>query len=101
MTLKMDTLLADGVTIVACSGRIVFGEEASGLREGLKKLLETTKRIVLNLAGSPTSTAGGWERWWGVFVGARPARGHQADRSRPEAARRSFDHQAGHRIRGL
>ena len=48
MTLKMDTLLADGVTIVACPEGLCLGEEASGLREGLKKLLETTqKRIVL------------------------------------------------------
>ena len=71
MTLKMDTLLADGVTIVACTGRIVFGEEASGLRESLKKLLETTKRIVLNLSGVTYIDSGGLGTLVGVYSSAR------------------------------
>jgi anti-sigma B factor antagonist len=71
MTLKMDTLLADGVTIVACSGRIVFGEEASGLRESLKRLLETTKRIVLNLSGVTYIDSGGLGTLVGVYSSAR------------------------------
>jgi len=73
MTLKMDTLLADGVTIVACSGRIVFGEESSGLREGLKNLLETTKRIVLNLSGVTYIDSGGLGTLVGVYSSARAA----------------------------
>jgi anti-sigma B factor antagonist len=71
MTLKMDTLLADGVTIVACTGRIVFGEESSGLRDGLKKLLETTKRIVLNLSGVTYIDSGGLGTLVGVYSSAR------------------------------
>jgi anti-sigma B factor antagonist len=71
MTLKMDTLLASGVTIVACSGRIVFGEESSGLREGLKKLLESTKRIVLNLSGVTYIDSGGLGTLVGVYSSAR------------------------------
>src|SRR6201993_1803004 len=73
MTLKMDTLLADGVTIVACSGRIVFGEESSGLRESLKKLLTTTKKIVLNLAGVTYIDSGGLGTLVGVYSSARAA----------------------------
>src|SRR5258705_13717909 len=73
MTLKMDTLLADGVTIVACSGRIVFGEEAAGLRDSLKKLLETTKRIVLNLSGVTYIDSGGLGTLVGVYSSARAA----------------------------
>ncbi|PYX20973.1 MAG: anti-sigma factor antagonist [Acidobacteria bacterium] len=73
MTLKMDTLLADGVTIVACSGRIVFGEESSGLRESLKKLLTTTKRIILNLSGVSYIDSGGLGTLVGVYSSARAA----------------------------
>src|ERR1700756_5048624 len=73
MTLKMDTLLADGVTIVACSGRIIFGEESSGLRESLKDLLTTTKKIVLNLSGVTYIDSGGLGTLVGVFSSARAA----------------------------
>src|SRR5580692_3963695 len=73
MTLKMDTLLADGVTIVACSGRIVFGEESSGLRESLKNLLNGTKKIVLNLSGVSYIDSGGLGTLVGVYSSARAA----------------------------
>src|SRR6201981_3798137 len=73
LTLKMDTLLADGVTIVACSGRIVFGEESSGLRESLKKLLTTTKPIILNLSGVSYIDSGGLGTLVGVYSSARAA----------------------------
>jgi len=73
MTLKMDTLLAEGVTIVACSGKIVFGEESSGLRESLKKLLTSTKHIVLNLSGVNYIDSGGLGTLVGVYSSARAA----------------------------
>ncbi len=73
MTLKMDTLLADGVTIVACSGKIIFGEESSGLRESLKDLLMNTKRIVLNLSGVTYIDSGGLGTLVGVYSSARAA----------------------------
>src|ERR1700675_1534637 len=69
--LKMDTLLADGVTIVACSGRIVFGEESGGLREGLKTLLNSNKKIVLNLSGVNYIDSGGLGTLVGVYSSAR------------------------------
>jgi anti-sigma B factor antagonist len=73
MTLKMDTLLADGVTIVVCSGRIVFGEESGGLRESLKKLLSGTKKIVLNLSGVNYIDSGGLGTLVGIYSSARAA----------------------------
>ena len=51
MTLKMSTRLLDGVLVLDCSGRIVFGEETTALREMVKKLLAETRQIVLNLGG--------------------------------------------------
>jgi anti-sigma B factor antagonist len=50
MQLKLTTRTKDGILIVECSGRIVFGEESSLLRETVKKAVLENNRIVLNLA---------------------------------------------------
>jgi anti-sigma B factor antagonist len=73
MTLKIDTHVADGVTVVACTGRIVFGEEANALRDNLKKLLTGTKRVVLNLSGVSYIDSGGLGTMVGVYSSARSA----------------------------
>jgi len=39
MQLKMSTRTLDGVMVVDCSGRLVFGEESAALRDTVKKLL--------------------------------------------------------------
>ena len=49
MQLKLTTRTKDGILIMDCSGRIVFGEESSLLRETGKKAISENKRIVLNL----------------------------------------------------
>lgn len=49
MPLKMSTRSTEGVTVVECGGRIVFGEESASLRETVKKLLAQSPRVVLNL----------------------------------------------------
>ena len=51
MQLKLNTRTLDGVTVVDCNGRIVFGEESAILRDTLKKLINENKRVVLNLGG--------------------------------------------------
>ena len=73
MTLKMETRVTDGVTVVSSTGRIVFGEEASALRDSLKKLLTGTKQIVLNLSGVSYIDSGGLGTLVGVFSSARAA----------------------------
>lgn len=73
MTLKLETRVADGVTVVSGSGRIVFGEEASALRDTLKKLLTTTKQVVLNLSGVSYIDSGGLGTLVGVYSSARAA----------------------------
>jgi anti-sigma B factor antagonist len=47
--LKLATRVKDGILIVDCSGRIVFGEESSLLRDKIKKAIAENNRIVLNL----------------------------------------------------
>jgi anti-sigma B factor antagonist len=50
MQLKLTKRTVDGILVVGCNGRIVFGEESMLLRDEIKKsVAEGMKRIVLNL----------------------------------------------------
>ena len=49
MQLKLSKRTVDGILAINCSGRIVFGDESSLLRDEVKKALQENKRIVLNL----------------------------------------------------
>jgi anti-sigma B factor antagonist len=49
MQLRVATRAKDEILVVDCSGRIVFGEESSLLREAVKKAVSANNRIVLNL----------------------------------------------------
>jgi len=50
MQLKLTSKTVDGIYVLQCNGRIVFGEESSLLRETVKKAIPEYKKIVLNLA---------------------------------------------------
>lgn len=75
MALKLTVRTADGVTVVYCSGRIVFGEEAAELRDLVKKLLTENKQIVLNLGGVSYIDSGGLGTLVGLFTSAHGAGG--------------------------
>src|ERR1700692_3346827 len=49
MQLRMSTRTVNGVMLVDCSGRVVFGEESATLRDTVKKLLAQNPNIVLSL----------------------------------------------------
>lgn len=59
MQLKLTRKTVDGILVVGCSGRIVFGEESSLLRDQVKKDLLENKRIVLNLGDVNYIDSGG------------------------------------------
>ena len=59
MQLKVNTRTKDGVLVVDCAGRIVFGEESSLLRETVKKAVAENNRIVLNLGDISYIDSGG------------------------------------------
>ncbi|HVI09706.1 MAG TPA: STAS domain-containing protein [Candidatus Binatia bacterium] len=59
MQLKLTTKNKDGILIVDCIGRIVFGEESSLLRDTIKKVIVDNNRIVLNLAEISYIDSGG------------------------------------------
>jgi len=59
MQLKLASGTKDGVLIIDCSGRIVFGDESSLLRETVKKAVTENNRIVLNLGEVSYIDSGG------------------------------------------
>ena len=59
MQLKVATRTKDGILVVDCSGRIVFGEESALLRETVKKTVAENNRIVLNLGEVSYIDSGG------------------------------------------
>ncbi|HET7205342.1 MAG TPA: STAS domain-containing protein [Terriglobales bacterium] len=73
MTLKMETKTANGVTIVHCQGRVVFGDEASALRSTLKNIVSTSKKIVLDLSGVSYIDSGGLGTLVAAYSSARAA----------------------------
>jgi len=75
MALKITSRTVDGVKVVDCAGRIVFGDEASQLRDTIKKELSENNRIVLNLANVSYIDSGGIGTLVSLFTSARNAGG--------------------------
>jgi anti-sigma B factor antagonist len=71
MSLKIESRQVDGVSVVSCTGRIVFGDEANTLRENLKRILSSSRQIVLNLTGVSYIDSGGLGTLVGVYSSAR------------------------------
>ena len=75
MQLKLNTRAVDGVTVVDCNGRIVFGEESALLRDTLKQLIKENSQIVLNLAGISYIDSGGLGTLVALYTTAQNAGG--------------------------
>src|ERR1700679_478026 len=75
MQLKLSTQTKDGILVVDCSGRIVFGEESSLLRETVKKAVSENNRIVLNLGEVNYIDSGGLGTLVGLHTTAHNAGG--------------------------
>src|ERR1051326_9165588 len=79
VNLKMNAHTADGVTVLQCNGRVVFGEESTALRDKVKSLLaEGNKRIVLNLGGVSYIDSGGLGVLVSLFTSAKAAGGEES-----------------------
>jgi anti-sigma B factor antagonist len=59
MQLKLSSRTVDGIAVMDCDGRIIFGEESASLRDAIKSMLTTNKQIVLNLGGINYIDSGG------------------------------------------
>jgi len=76
MNLRLSNRIQEGVTILDCHGRIVFGEESTLIRDTVKKLLADSKNLVINLGGVNYIDSGGLGTLVGLFTSARSAGGH-------------------------
>jgi anti-sigma B factor antagonist len=75
MQLRLSTRVVNGVTIVDCNGRIVFGEESALLRDTLKKLINENSQIVLNLGSVTYIDSGGLGTLVALYTTAHNAGG--------------------------
>lgn len=73
MQLKISTRTLDGIVVVDCAGRIVFGEESAYLRDTIKKLIVEKQNLVLNLSGVTYIDSGGLGTLVGLYTTARNA----------------------------
>ncbi len=76
MALKISNKTANGVMVVYCSGRIVFGDETASLREAVKNLLAENLQVVLNLGGVSYIDSGGLGTLVGLYTSAKAAGGN-------------------------
>jgi anti-sigma B factor antagonist len=71
----MSTRSLDGVLVVDCSGRVVFGEESASLRDTVKKLLAENPKVVMNLREVNHIDSGGLGTLVSLYTTARNAGG--------------------------
>lgn len=75
MQLSISNRTVNGVAVVDCDGRLVFGEESASLRDAVRSLLLMNKNIVLNLGGVNYIDSGGLGTLVALFTTARNAGG--------------------------
>ncbi|MGA2336570.1 MAG: STAS domain-containing protein [Terriglobales bacterium] len=71
----MSTRTMEGVLVVDCSGRVVFGEESAALRDMVKKLLAQNPKVVMSLREVTYIDSGGLGTLVSLFTSARNAGG--------------------------
>ena len=75
MQLKLGVRVVDGVSIVDCRGRLLFGDESGALRDTVKNLLAESKNIVINLGETTYIDSGGLGTLVGLYTSAQNAGG--------------------------
>jgi len=71
MQLTMSTRSLEGVLIVDCSGRLVFGEESARVRDTVKQLLAQSPKVVMNLREVNYIDSGGLGTLVALYTTAR------------------------------
>jgi anti-sigma B factor antagonist len=75
MQLELSTRNLDGIAVVDCHGRLIFGEESASLRDALRNLLIINNQVVLNLGGVNYIDSGGLGTLVALYTTARNAGG--------------------------
>ncbi len=73
LQLKLSNRIEDGVLVLDCVGRIVFGDESAYLRDTVKQLLLEYKRIVMNLGEVNYIDSGGLGTLVALYTSATSA----------------------------
>lgn len=73
--LKISNRAIDGILVVDCAGRVVFGEESAYLRDTVKKLLAEKNKLVMNLSGVNYIDSGGLGTLVALYTTARNSGG--------------------------
>ena len=76
MQLRLSNRSMDGVLIIDCAGRIVFGEESAVLRDTVRRLISENSKIVLNLGGISYIDSGGLGTLVSLYTTAHNAGGN-------------------------
>ena len=72
MQMKIDVrTLQDGIVVVDCAGRIIFGEETAELRDRVRALIQKGSRIVVNLAEVTYIDSGGLGTLVSLYITSR------------------------------
>ncbi len=67
--------LNDGIIVVDCAGRLIFGDETAALRDQVRALIQDGSQIVLNLADVTYIDSGGLGTLVALYTTARNAGG--------------------------
>src|SRR5208283_1738727 len=101
MKLKLATRTKDGILVVDCSGRIVFGEESSLLRDTVKKAVSENNRIVLNLGDVDYIDSRSGHARGAAHKRAKRGRHNQIDELDQARGRFAAGHQVAHGLRRI
>ncbi len=71
MMLRMTRRLVNDINVLDCSGRIVFGDETSALRDEVTDIVASGSSLVLNLAGVNYIDSGGLGTLVSLFTSAK------------------------------
>jgi anti-sigma B factor antagonist len=75
VNLRISTRITNNVVIVDLSGRIIFGDETTALRDKVKELLTTNRQVVLNLGDVNYIDSSGLGTLVGLYSSARASGG--------------------------
>jgi anti-sigma B factor antagonist len=75
MQLRINSQIQEGVLVLDCIGRIVFGEESTTLRDTVKSAMEGNSSVVLNLAEVNYIDSGGLGTLVALYTTAHNAGG--------------------------
>jgi anti-sigma B factor antagonist len=75
MQLKLSVRVIDGISIVDCRGRLLFGDESGALRDTVKNLLAESKSIIINLGETTYIDSGGLGTLVGLYTSAQNSGG--------------------------